>query len=110
MSWGLPRSRSLAGYSRTRRRANGTARIQRETYNTSYGGLSQRGEWWAASEIVRKRSKGKCEARGCLNKGKDVHHILSLRNGGTTTPSNMIHLCEACHCDRHNHMKRKAKK
>lgn len=81
----------------------GTAKIKRDSYSSGTTG------WWAASAEVRKRSGGKCEAmlgsRRCLKPAKDVHHIIPLSRGGTTTKSNMIHICADCHSARHSHMR-----
>lgn len=91
--------------STSRKRRNGTAKIQRASYNT-IGGLHKKGSWWEVSEMVRKRNGGMCEGRNCKNKGSQVHHIIPLRAGGTNTPSNFIHLCKSCHAKRHTHMGR----
>jgi len=87
-----------------RRRADGTARIQRESYSTTQT------DWWEIRKRVWDRDDGKCQdrrsGRACGAPGKDVHHILKLSAGGTTTMSNLITLCGACHDARHTHLQR----
>ena len=83
----------------------GVARIQRDSYFNNAIGTN----WYEYQAAVRKRSGGLCETRlglgFCGQKAKDVHHIVSLRRGGTTTMSNLIHLCEDCHKSRHTHLR-----
>lgn len=91
-----------------RRTASGVTKIRRDGYST-VSGFSKTSEWWIISAQVRKRSKGCCEA--CLRagktvKGKEVHHIRKLSDGGRTVLSNLIHLCGDCHNKRHNHLYR----
>lgn len=84
-----------------RRNANGTARIKRDSYSNAQT------DWWAIRKEVFERDGGKCQSRDsgriCLRPGVDVHHILSLARGGTTTKSNLVTLCEEHHQARHRH-------
>lgn len=94
-----------------RRNAHGIASIRRDTYNTVQSGASTKGGWHEMQRRVAARSGNKCEARingvRCNAPGDDVHHILALSNGGTTTMANLIHLCVGCHARRHRHLFRK---
>lgn len=49
--------------------------------------------WRALSAIVKRRSGGRCEVRGCARPGEVVDHIVSRRAGGADHPSNLRHLC-----------------
>ena len=90
-----------------RRNAHGIAKIRRDTYNTK-SGFSVKAGWWEIRDKVWKRDSGKC--RGlingafCLKPGTEVHHIIPLSNGGTTTMANLITLCQGCHDKRHRHL------
>ena len=86
----------------------GIRRIQRATYSTQNGANTKAG-WWELSAAVRKRSGNVCEIPQCKNKAVDVHHIVPLSKGGTNSMANLIHLCEACHTKRHNHLFKKRK-
>lgn len=96
-----------------RRNASGVAKIKRASYNTN-SGFSQRNGWWEINALVVKRSRGICEAfiagKRCTNKGSEVHHIVALSRGGTTTLANLAHLCTSCHDKRHNHLFRQNRK
>jgi len=82
-----------------RRSASGTARIQRDGYSNNQV------KWWDIRKEVMLRDKGRCI---CGAKATEVHHIIALSRGGTTTKSNLISLCENCHDRRHpGHPKRK---
>ena len=85
----------------TRRNQNGTARIRRDSYSNTQT------DWWTIRKEVFERDGGKCQSRDtgrvCLKPGVDVHHVLSLSRGGTTTKPNLITLCELCHQARHRH-------
>lgn len=93
------RSRARNGY--------GISSIRRHTYST-VNGMNTKAGWWDLHRQVEQRSGGLCEARiagvRCGKRGKDVHHIVKLSDGGTNTMANLIHLCEDCHNRRHNHM------
>ena len=91
-----------------RRTKSGVTKIRRDGYS-SVNGFSKTSEWWLISAQVRKRSQGWCEAHlrvGKKVKGKEVHHIRALSDGGRTVLSNLIHICEDCHNKRHNHLYR----
>jgi 5-methylcytosine-specific restriction endonuclease McrA len=83
----------------------GTAKIVREGYTTATTG------WWTIRNEVFKRDNGKCQVRVnghiCGEKATDVHHIIALSRGGTTTKSNLISICDDHHKRRHNHMARR---
>lgn len=83
---------------------NGVARIKRDNYSNSQTG------WWTIRNEVFKRDGGKCQAMvgwgKCGQPATDVHHIISLNRGGTTTKGNLISLCKNCHEARHSHMRR----
>jgi len=95
-----------------RRNSYGIRSVRYDSYST-VNGMETKTGWWDIHRQVEKRSGGRCEAyvngARCHGKGKDVHHITPLSSGGTTTMSNMIHLCEDCHDRRHSHMHRKRK-
>jgi len=95
--------KSTVQYARTKRRANGTGRIQHSSYSTK-DGYSQNNSWWDLVKQVRKRSGGYCESKGCYNAASEPHHIVPLSKGGTNTLSNLIDLCPTCHDKRHNHL------
>ena len=82
----------------------GTARIVRDSYS------NDKTKWWDIRKKVFDRDGGKCIAvlggRKCGQKAVDVHHILPLSRGGTTTMSNLMSLCKTCHEARHNHMRK----
>jgi 5-methylcytosine-specific restriction endonuclease McrA len=88
----------------------GVARIKRESYAT-VNGFSKKNSWWDIRKQVWKRDGGQCvdhKRRGIIVAATDVHHIIPLSRGGTTTMSNLISLCENCHERRHpgnNHLK-----
>ena len=87
---------------------SGTARIKREGYTTATTG------WWTIRDEVFKRDDGKCQDRSsgrkCGAPGTDVHHIIPLSRGGTTTKGNLITVCDDHHQDRHHHTLSKASK
>jgi 5-methylcytosine-specific restriction endonuclease McrA len=91
----------------SRRNSHGVASIRRDTYNTN-SGMSIKAGWWPIRDKVWQRDGGRCQAifNGvrCLKPGKEVHHIISLSDGGTTTMANLITLCLGCHDRRHRHL------
>ncbi len=85
------------------KKVNGITRITRDTYNTS-NGFSKVGGWWEIRKLVWARDKGlcvPCRRKGLTIKGKEVHHIVALSRGGTTTMANLMTVCEFCHDKRH---------
>jgi len=50
-----------------------------------------------ACRAVAVRSGGMCEADGCTNKAKDVHHTRYCKWGEFDPPENLMHLCRDCH-------------
>lgn len=80
---------------------SGTAKIRRDSYSSGTTG------WWTINRQVKDRSGGRCEAiingTRCNAKSNEVHHIIPLSRGGTTTMSNLIDLCKPCHDKRHTH-------
>ena len=92
-----PYSRDLFG---------GTKRIRRDGYS------NVKTNWWAIRKEVFTRDNGKCRSRingvACGKPGVDVHHIIPLSRGGTTSKGNLITVCRDCHDKRHpGHHKRK---
>lgn len=91
---------------RSRTGASGVAKIKRHSYNT-VNGTSAKSAWWEIRAKVFKRDGGQCVpcARlGRLVPGSEVHHIIALESGGTTTMANLLTLCKACHDKRHHHL------
>lgn len=94
-----------SSFSRTRSKVNGygVARIVRDSYSNK----TTKVDWWAIRKEVFVRDGGKCQVRRggtkCLRPGVDVHHIIPLSRGGTTTKSNLITTCRDCHDARHGH-------
>lgn len=93
-----PTSRTLLG---------GTKKIRRDGYSNDTV------LWWDIRKKVFKRDGGKCRDRipstgaVCGKPGREVHHIIPLGRGGTTTMGNLITLCDDCHDRRHpGHPKR----
>lgn len=88
-----------------KRHKSGVSRIRRDNYSNKDTGV----KWWTIRNEVFKRDNGKCQDRAfgklCLKPGVDVHHILALTRGGTTTKANLITLCHDCHARRHSHMR-----
>jgi 5-methylcytosine-specific restriction endonuclease McrA len=91
----------------SRRKVGGVGTIRREGYNTVSGFESKAG-WWEIRKKVVQRAGGKCEARlasgRCGAPLQEVHHIRPLSKGGTTTMSNLLGMCQACHNKRHSHL------
>lgn len=72
--------------------------LKRETYAN---GIVN--SWWSICEQVKKRDNNKCFY--CGAKAEEVHHIIPLSRGGTTTMVNLVCVCKACHNRLHSHMK-----
>lgn len=90
-------------HAKVRKLATGVVKIKRATYNT-VNGRSVKSGWWTIRAKVWARDKGMCVS--CrVNKGSDVHHIVPLSRGGTTTKANLITLCAECHAKRHKHLR-----
>jgi 5-methylcytosine-specific restriction endonuclease McrA len=86
----------------------GVARIVRNSYNTQ-NGFSVKSGWWTIRAAVIKRDKGfcvPCFRKKLVVKAVEVHHLIPLSRGGTTTMANLISLCKVCHDARHNHLAR----
>lgn len=88
-----------------KRGKSGVTRIVRDTYGTS-----KQDSWWTIRAAVIKRDGGKCFKCGCLEDPRNgvhhqVHHIRELSKGGTTTMSNLMTLCKACHERQHKHLR-----
>lgn len=88
-----------------RKSATGSAKIVRDSYSNG------KTSWWDLRKKVFDRDGGKCQGmkgwNKCGAKAVDVHHIVPLSRGGTSTMSNLMSVCKECHDARHNHMKRK---
>lgn len=83
----------------------GVARIKRDTYAT-HNGMSKKNSWWEIRAQVWKRDNGKCvdhKRRGQIVAATEVHHLIPLSRGGTTTMGNLACLCDTCHERRHPH-------
>lgn len=81
----------------------GVVRIRRDSYST-VNGYTKVNSWWDIRAKVWKRDMGQCvdhKRRGVIVPAKDVHHIIAISKGGTTTMGNLISLCAACHIRRH---------
>lgn len=52
-------------------------------------------EFRAAAEIVKKRSRGRCER--CSGVASQVHHIRKRGAVDDNAPQNLAHLCAHCH-------------
>lgn len=90
------------------RNVGGVSRIVRDSYHTD------KATWWDTCKEIRLRDQGKCFYCGCVENPKgplhDVHHIIPISRGGTTTPRNLILACtkksgNGCHEKRHKHMR-----
>ena len=66
-------------------------------------GVYNNNQWSKTRYEVIKRAKGMCEvcySNGKLKPGKDVHHIIKVRQGNNRTNydiNNLIYVCESCH-------------
>lgn len=90
------------------RNGYGVAKIKRDTYNTR-NGFSVKNGWWEIRAAVMKRDKNccvPCFKRKLVIKAVEVHHIIPLSRGGTTTMANLISVCKDCHDARHGHLAR----
>ena len=63
-------------------------------------------EWPRIARAMKKRDGGCCQKCGKGGRGIElnVHHIVSLSDGGTDDPDNLITLCRDCHSLNHPHM------
>jgi 5-methylcytosine-specific restriction endonuclease McrA len=62
-------------------------------------------DWKFRSAAIRKRDGDRCQVAGCPSLGvKHVHHLDSIRNGGTHVLSNLITLCEFHHALMPDHL------
>ena len=88
---------------RVKKRVSGSARIIRDSYS------NDKVSWWTIRKEVFLRDNKKCQVhvggRICGAPGVDVHHIISLSRGGTTTKANLITVCEEHHQARHTNRK-----
>lgn len=88
-----------------RHRASGVTRIVRDGYGS-------KAEWFALCKIIKQRDGHKCIFCGAPEQPKanifhDVHHLVRIADGGTTTRANLGTCCDKCHAKRpkHGHMK-----
>lgn len=97
----------MASYNKPffRHRASGVTRIVRDTYGS-------KSDWFALCKEIKIRDGHKCIFCGKPEQPKlkifhDVHHLIRLADGGTTTKANLGLCCDACHARRpkHGHMK-----
>ena len=88
---------------RVKKRVSGSARIVRDSYS------NDKVSWWTIRKEVFLRDQKKCQVRVggriCNAPGVDVHHIIPLSRGGTTTKANLITVCEDHHQARHTNRK-----
>ena len=64
-----------------------------------------RAELDAARPIVKERSRGNCEVRGCRRRAQHLHHIgqRSMTFGADRNdPKNLLHVCWECHDQIHD--------
>lgn len=62
-------------------------------------------DWRFRSAEVRKRDSDHCQVAGCPNLGtRHVHHLDSIKNGGSHVLSNLITLCEFHHALMPDHL------
>lgn len=87
----------------TKPNKSGVSRIVRDTYGP---------DWFDLGKQVRIRDKNRCIFCSKVEKPKEkiyheVHHVRSLKRGGTTTLSNLCLCCKDCHDKRpgHSHLK-----
>ncbi len=73
-------------------------RLKRETYSNGV-----KNDWWTISAKVRERDRNKCFY--CGQAAEEVHHLIPLSRGGTTTMMNLVCVCKACHNRLHSHLK-----
>jgi 5-methylcytosine-specific restriction endonuclease McrA len=97
-----------------KRGSSGVGSIRRDSYGT-VNGFNTKAGWWEIRDKVYRRDGGLCRAlkpdgTQCKAPGVDVHHIISLSKGGTTSMMNLITLCKGCHSKRHNHLFRARRK
>lgn len=92
----------------SKRKLGGVGSIRRESYNT-VSGFDSKGAWWEIRKKVVQRACGRCESRlpsgsRCNAPLQEVHHIVPLSRGGTSTMANLVGLCKGCHDRRHSHL------
>lgn len=60
--------------------------------------------WEEIKKEILERAGYSCER--CETKGEElhVHHILSLSQGGSSEPGNLMVLCRECHSQEHPHL------
>jgi 5-methylcytosine-specific restriction endonuclease McrA len=86
-----------------RKRKSGVSRIVRDSYS------NDKTDWYSINKDVKKRDGNRCVACGKLESVSnkichEVHHIVPLSKGGTTTMRNLCTLCKDCHKKRHRHL------
>lgn len=72
--------------------------LVRETYANGI-----KNSWWDISAKVRARDSNRCVY--CGAPAEEIHHLVPLSKGGTTTMSNLVCVCRACHNRLHTHLK-----
>lgn len=76
--------------------------LVRETYSNGI-----KNDWWSIRKKVLERDNYKCVK--CGQPAQEVHHLIPLSKGGTTTLSNLISLCKDCHDRQHFHLRNRGK-
>lgn len=61
-------------------------------------------DWDDRRKHVLSRDGYRCQGCGSSRGPFQVHHLVSLSDGGTDHPTNLITLCQNCHAQRHPHM------
>jgi 5-methylcytosine-specific restriction endonuclease McrA len=59
--------------------------------------------WWDIRNKVLARDDYKCFY--CGQPAEEVHHLIPLSKGGTTTMANLISICKTCHDRQHYHLR-----
>lgn len=72
--------------------------LVRDTYSNGV-----KNDWWDIRRKVFTRDNHKCFY--CGQPASEVHHLIPLSKGGTTTMSNLIAICETCHNRQHYHLR-----
>ena len=53
--------------------------------------------WAAITAGIRKRDGHKCAVCGTNEMRLNVHHLVTVQNGGGDNPQNLLTLCDDCH-------------
>ena len=75
----------------------------RDTYNNGV-----KNGWWDIRKKVLARDGNKCFY--CGAEANEVHHLIPLSKGGTTTMTNLVSVCKSCHDKMHFHLRNRGLK